>query len=147
MSVNKTISPLHPMGPLNFPKSLSFEELLSGAFYNLNPCFLTIHLLPSPLQHDSTQLALANTADQTALLPVSAHPFPSPSGNTAVLQPQQHQTIPQRSRLTLLSPHTCRCWKLPCSISGSLVILLPSQVLWSLPKDPVAISTSVTFQF
>ena len=49
-----------------------------------------------------TQPSLTSAADETVPPPVNAPPFPSPSGNTAGLQPQQYQTIPRCSWLTLL---------------------------------------------
>lgn len=61
--------PPYPMGPSGSSRSLPFAELLRGAFYNPNPCFLTAHVLLSPFQHDFTWFSLTNAADQMAPLP------------------------------------------------------------------------------
>lgn len=147
MSANKTNLPYTPWVPL-VPQHLSPWQKFS---MELSTTQIPVSSLSTYFSaHSNTippSLLSPMPLTKTALLPVSACPFLSPSENTAVLQPQQHQTIPQCWRLTLLSLQARRCWKLPCSIPGSLVILLLSQAPLSLPKDPVAISAPITFQF
>lgn len=135
------ILPCVPLVPLSLSPLQNFSMELSTS---PNPCFLAIHFSVHsnriyPALSHQCRWRDGTTPSECSSIPFTIwkHGWPSASA------------IPNYSPVFLADSalSASRCWNLPSSISASLVILLPSQVLLSLPKAPVAICTSPCLSF